>query len=347
MNTETTETQNWTITKVLWDLIRWAVGRSTDITRRLAMLQRPRPALDRGWQTLAADTYSRSLKRLIGAIIALPFIMLAIAIFVGKGWVIGMAGIFGFFAVITVSAVAVPLALIIEAGLGGIKGTLEAIESAEIGILEALSKRMNGIGQRLVNWILFALLVELTFTMYVMVVPIRKNPLSIPAALVSIFTLIILAIMAKKGETFRRIARRAAILVFLASTLSFFLPQSFAAAGKKLNGVDRTVTSAIEEGLVQKFGDYPLCADQMSHRFEPHKGTTYLEIQMHPECWSGWIVVPPGWNYYLHGQENKGMEMYFQDGYRVWVAPDTAPWFKRRGVFRVRGEGKLIASISK
>ena len=44
---------------------------------------------------------------------------------------------------------------------------------------------------------------------------------------------------------------------------------------------------------------------------------------------------------------NKGVELLFQDGYRMWVEPNSAPLLEpgRRGIFRVRGEGEYVIRI--
>lgn len=93
-------------------------------------------------------------------------------------------------------------------------------------------------------------------------------------------------------------------------------------------------------------GNYPLCADAKDVFFYPDRGMTKVRVPMRRDCWSGWISTPIDWDWEFETVERKGADVWFRDGERKWFGPnDTTRWLNRRGVFRVRGEGDIVAWI--
>ncbi len=94
--------------------------------------------------------------------------------------------------------------------------------------------------------------------------------------------------------------------------------------------------------------DYPICVGAKNYVLSLEKGKDRVEVPMCPTCWSGQIITPEKTRkWQARAVENKGVELWFEDGHRVWLSPDSKSWFPERSkvAFRAKGEGVLVVSV--
>lgn len=324
------------IFRILWALIDSALTDATEVVRRLALVGKPED------ETRVA-VYFKSLRRLALLVLIMPIPILALGIAGGWEWLVALVGIFWALATLLLLVVALPLGILIEALVHGPKGS----------------------GDRYVKLALGILLAELTFTLFRSVVPINQNPGAIPIVVLAAAILGILGAMGLKTPFTKKMIGGMATTVLVTSTLSFFFPQSFTVLKTLRGKIDKEAATLLrgEKPIVGFFKNlstsrsespptaasqsYPICAGARDTTLTPKDGIIMIEVEMNPNCWSGWIGTPADWpDYYFQAVENRGMEIWFLDGSRYWLKPNSFPWFpNKRGIFRVRGEGKLIVSI--
>lgn len=311
------------IFRILWALVDSALTDATDITRKLALIGKPE-------DETRISIYLRSIRRLALVVIFFPVPILIFGIVGDLEWIIALVGIFWGLVTLILLGLASPLGILLEILLRGPKGS----------------------GGRYVNLSLGILLAELTFTLFRAVVPIKNNPAAIPIVAVSAAILGILGAIGVKTLFTKRMVGTVATLIFVTFTLSFFFPESFNVLRGMREKMDKGIAATLRGENTSKLKreeeiNYPTCEDARDIELLPTKGRKSARVKMYPNCWTGWIKTPATWgNYYFQSVENKGMEVMFFDGNRFWIEPNKKPWFpNRRGIFRFRGEGEVIASL--
>ena len=315
--------------RLIWTIVHaWIDGVLTDATelsRRLALVGKPE---DESRRTI----YLKSLKRLLLITTLFPIPLLLIGATQNLHWLVASTGLFWAFFTLLLSIIAAPVGILLEVLLKGPKGS----------------------GKRYVNIVLWIFLVELTTTLFIAVVPLHNNIVVVPALLVASALLAVLVVMNKKGEKFKRIVGGKAAILFTFFTLSFFFPESFMALGKVREKIDRGIAAIVQKPssllpeITRPARDYPPCNGSSNYSFNASDPEQFIEVDMHPECWTGWITTPLKSIYEFQTTAKAGFEIEFkQDGYREWVPPDSDARFgKRRGIFRFRGEkGTMIVTF--
>ena len=280
------------------------------------------------------ETYLRGFIRLAIVIAIFPIAILAFGLMRSEMWVVALAGTLWLIPTIFLSLVNAPLALLIE------------------GLVNASRRRLRFPGKWYVNLVATIFLVEAAWTGYIMLVPISNNPgLVLPMVFVSL-TLIVVVMKGCQGIPLEKIVGKTATLMFVAFTLSFFFPKSSAIVARVPGKLDDTIAPVIESILdttstgKQSEGYYPPCASSPDLYFRAGAPAQFSEVDIHPECWSGWITTPIGTSYSFQSTANLGLEVEFRDGHREYLEPSSNAWFgKRRGIFRLRGEGTVIVTF--
>ena len=280
------------------------------------------------------ETYLRGFRRLAIVIAIFPIAILAFGLMRSEMWVVALAGTLWLIPTIFLSLMNAPLALLIE------------------GLVNASRRRLRFPGRWYVNLIATIFLIEAAWTGYVMIVPISNNPgLVLPMVFVSL-TLIVVAMKGYQGIPLEKIVGKTATLMFVAFTISFFFPKSSAIVARVPGKLDDTIAPVIESILdtastgKQSKGYYPPCASSPNLYFDAGAPAQFCEVDIHLECWSGWITTPIGTSYSFQSTANLGLEVEFRDGHREYLEPSSNAWFgKRRGIFRLRGEGTVIVTF--
>ena len=137
------------------DLLRYFIEASGEAAERAAEIAKQLAPL--------AALYLRALGWLMLAVLAFPLPLLILGIAGNLGWLVSIVGIFWALATFLLLFIAAPLGILIEAVLGSVKGS----------------------GRRYVQLALGILCVELTFALFVTVVPVGANWGIIPLLIVA------------------------------------------------------------------------------------------------------------------------------------------------------------------
>lgn len=93
--------------------------------------------------------------------------------------------------------------------------------------------------------------------------------------------------------------------------------------------------------------DYPLCAG--GNIYDLRRRTTQVNLQLHPTCWSGWVMLPEGGNYsaVVDTLSPGDLEYKFWNGERILipdksVMADISSGRNYGSAYRLRGYGEAI-----
>ncbi len=306
------------ISKILVDFFSLAIEGTAAVSRRLALLKKTTPEEGISPQTQAMKIYLKSLRRLAVVTILFPLPILALGIIMNSGWLVALVGIFWVLPTFALAIVAAPLGLLLEGLLGGLKG----------------------VGERYVKFVFGALLVELSFTLFVAVFPIENNLAALP---IIFLAAVILGIVEARGAntifTRRFIAGKASAIlaVFI---LSLFFPQGFGALRVAREKIDAWIAKTLRSEIISGTTKQTEVGVQPETYTFPD-GVDQVEVPLHSTRWSGWVITPPASKWCIYPPDNGWAESSYKDGYRSrrHIPGQNNPVGVRRGVFRLRGEG--------
>lgn len=200
-----------------------------------------------------------------------------------------------------------------------------------IGMLKGKTVNPAPVGQKYVRFVGIVLFTELMLSMFVLMVPYHNNLDMLPVWFLAAAT-VVTGSMIWGGWLSARFYQFAATLAFVIITVSFFLPQSFAAASNRAGRFDSQLAYEIDPQ------DYPICPGARDYKFQSGKNDTIM-VPISPTCWSGWIIVPEqyaGWDFDSPGE----LEFLMADGRRIRLAKNEGSYgWRPTNRFRLRGEG--------
>ena len=93
--------------------------------------------------------------------------------------------------------------------------------------------------------------------------------------------------------------------------------------------------------------DYPICAGPEIYDLRTRE--KQIKAQLHPDCWSGWVMLPGNTKFMTDTLLAGDLEYKFWDSRRVLVKDKTSSWLGdiSSSSFRLRGNGEAIISIEK
>lgn len=306
---------------------------TASVSRKLAMMKIPEPRPGETPRTLAAETYLKALGRLLLYVAAFPILVLGLGIAGNIPPLVTLVGIFWAIATVGLLAVASPLGILIEVLVGGVKGS----------------------GERYVKAGLLLLLTELTFTLFVAVFPIKRNPLAIPILIVAAAILAVLAALGTKTPFTKKVIGAFATTQFILFTLSLVFPQSFLALGTLKDKIDKGVGGILTRELrTQKqlpSPTYPICpgAEGLPIILGQERNNREAKLRLEPHCLSREVLAKDEVGVALSVEPGNWYEYHFVDGTVVRFRKDEKfnfarpryPRFRLRGTGLARLEAKL------
>jgi hypothetical protein len=149
-------------------------------------------------------------------------------------------------------------------------------------------------------------------------------------------------------------ARKLVAMVFVGSfiivTLQLMFPM-WAQTWPNRNDIDEALTKkglvgTIAEPLKALRGkDYPICVETQDGVELSLKVKPQAELQLSPDCWSGWVVLPEHARFRVRSPGD--MEYLFLDGRRLFVSGKEWKWLGelKTLTFRLRGEGMATIAV--
>lgn len=161
------------------------------------------------------NVYLRSLLAIAGFIILFPMLPLSFRLLGAPGWITAFAGIFLAICTLWLAIIAAPLAIVIDAILHGLKGTIGLFTQGIIGP-----------GKRYVDSALWILLIEAFVFLCMSIIPLKNNPTLVPIILLAALIIVIVGAISKKGDGFKKLAGTLATIMIVGVVLSFFFPKT-------------------------------------------------------------------------------------------------------------------------
>lgn len=174
------------------------------------------------------EVYFAGLRRMALITILLPVPVLILGIITGLGWLTALIGIFWAICTLGLLLIAAPLGLLIEALLNTIKGVA-----------------LKETGQKYVKIVLGIYLIELTFTLFVSVVPIGNNLAAIPVVIIAATLLGILGATGTKTALTKKLIGGLTTVILIILTLSFFFPLTFKEGKKMREKMDKSIAAVL------------------------------------------------------------------------------------------------------
>lgn len=209
-------------------------------------------------------------------------------------------------------------------------------------------------------------LVEAAVAEYISVFQLSKNLSLVPLAILSALSLAMITGIKRRGATFRRIATLFAAATLIVCTLTFAIPNDSPAFENFKKGAGRGSERALgmishlvsldwtrRESSAEPRGElaqYPFCAGAEKGKLEVERenATHYLD-DLHPDCWSKRISLPPGITFRLEPDVPGFVEYWFWNGTRVLAHKDQSLWMGNvpHSIFRLRADGpaSLIVEV--
>ncbi len=215
-------------------------------------------------------------------------------------------------------------------------------------LLIGLTVKQVGLARDLLQSIRKIIFVEIIVLFAVMLTPFHRAPQLVWPLLVGIM---VLAIRGESGWFMRHISLFVTPVIIGIFALLFFggpqgyYPKKITEGLEKFRDGKTNVTQDIDE-LFAGLGNYPDCADAKNVNMNPFSAeVSHVDVKLHPQCFSGMIITPISWPEW-HIDSPSWLDIKFANGDRAFVKEDEAPhWKKRRGVFKLRGEGTATISI--
>ena len=292
---------------IIWEIISLLVGEAADVSRRVAVLGQQELQDGVPVQVQDVKMYLKALKKLALYTIIFPAPILIMGIIGGLGWLVSLVGIFWALCTLLLLLVAAPLGVLIEALLGGVAGS----------------------GKRYVQLILGIFLIELTFTLFVAVVPIGQNLSVLPIAVIAAVVLGILGAMGTKTLLTKKLVSIFAGAVLVISIIFFYFPQGIV---KGLVGEKEITTTTSQPRAA--VAHLPLCTGG-TYNFADAKVPGEVEVDFRPDCLSE-VTLPPSVTF--RTDPSSDIKIIFIDGSPYVDGPGRQVWYGlKRGVFKMHG----------
>ncbi len=198
---------------------RYLVFEASEITRKVAFIRQGRTG------ETDIQLYLRGLRRIALTVVLFPLALLALGIAGNVGTLVAVAGMAWAATTVALLFVAAPLGLLIEALLEGPAGS----------------------GTRYVQATLGVILIELGFTLFISIVPIRNNLAALPIAVVAASILGVLGAMGVKTRFTKRWIGFVATCFLITFTFSCFFPNTFRELKQAWVGMDDEVARVLRD----------------------------------------------------------------------------------------------------
>ncbi|MEK7542911.1 MAG: hypothetical protein AAB503_01215 [Patescibacteria group bacterium] len=274
-----------------------------DLTRKLAFVGKPNGRS-------VGHVYLISLLRLGIAFVVIPIVILLFEITIGKGWIVLIGRTLWVVCTVFLALAMFPIGVLVTALLGKPK--------------DSVKKYVNLIGS--------VLLFELSFALFVIIIPIQNNPDAIPVFLLAAA---IITLAGYSAKLVIGLVKTTAWLVLLVSLLSFFIPGPVAFVGMKLSEANGFLLDSME-GLFRKPNYITFAAYE-----------TVKPLKLHPTKWTGLVVIPNESKDHNFSVTDS-TEIVFDNGDRFIMTPADKPNAlinSHTGTFKIRGMGVVTITI--
>ena len=203
------------------------------------------------------------------------------------------------------------------------------------------------------KFVLGVLLIELSFTLFVAVFPIKNNIAALPIIIIAAAVLGILEARGASTIFSKKFIAGKASAILAVFTLSLFFPGAFGSLRGVTEKIDDWATRALKGEKTEEIKK-ALSQEKPSFGEETYtfpEGVDQIEVPLHPTKWSGWVRTPPDVKtWWISPSDSSGAEIKYWNGERSKTYPHyNHKW--RRGnqysIFKLRGNGVALVTIER
>ncbi len=303
------------------------------------------------------EVWGRSVTRLALISALLPIPIVAIGAILGWSTIVAWIGVFwmiwtAIFGLTTFLPIVPPAALVDLL----FRGTTPTVPGTSPGTRTEGSEE-RWLVTKFWRFFFWVFLAEATVAQYISVFKLAKSPSIVPLAILAALALAMVAGINRKGATFRKLATFFAAMVLIICTLVFAAPKGSPVLDNFKSGVSRGSERILggighaasldwldtkNEKPAGALAQYPFCAGAEKGKLEvKNENATYYLDDLHPDCWSERISLPPGISFRIEPDVPGSIEYWFWNGTRALAHKDQPLWMGDipHSIFRLRADG--------